>query len=160
MRILITGPTHSGRTRLAQAMAETLSPRRTLLTTAEGALVAPTDASWGAIAVPLALPAALHREGVVVVDCLSRWVANLLRQPEPDLTGAFDALLGSLSTAHSPVIVVTSEVGWGPDPVSELARRHRDAAGELGQRVAEVVDRVVLVVAGQALTLKGPPTWG
>ena len=65
-----------------------------------------------------------------------------------ELAAAFDALEQALARARPPVILVSSEVGWGIVPDNALARRFRDEAGRLHQRLAGRAERVVLVVAG------------
>lgn len=52
------------------------------------------------------------------------------------------------------MLFVTNEVGWGIVPMGALTRAWMDGAGRLNQRVAECCDRVMLVVAGQALEIK------
>jgi adenosylcobinamide kinase/adenosylcobinamide-phosphate guanylyltransferase len=63
------------------------------------------------------------------------------------------ALLGALSAASGPVVLVSNEVGSGIVPENALARRYADALGTLNQRVAAAVDRVFLVVAGRPMLL-------
>jgi len=64
-------------------------------------------------------------------------------------------LEGALAAAAAPVIVVANEVGSGIVPDNPLGRRFRDWQGTLNQRIAAAADRVVLVVAGLPLVLKG-----
>ena len=61
---------------------------------------------------------------------------------------------GVLGAVAGPVAIVSNEVGSGIIPANALARRYADELGTLNQRVAEVVDRVVLMVAGMPLLLK------
>ena len=58
-------------------------------------------------------------------------------------------------TGHT--VIVSNEVGSGVVPANALARRFRDLQGRLNRAVADAADRVVLVVAGQPMDLKGTP---
>lgn len=164
MKALITGGCRSGKSRHALSLAESLGPRRIYLATAEpldeemSARIArhkqERDPSWTTIEEPLEIAPLLHQPGgVVLVDCLTLWVSNLLARHD-DLTPHFRLLCESLAAAPNPVILVTNEVGLGIVPDNALARRFRDEAGFLSQAVASVCDRVVLTVAGLPLTLK------
>lgn len=92
---------------------------------------------------------------VVLVDCLTLWITNLLLDSEnADLEGPIAALRDSLREAGGPVVLVSNEVGTGIVPENALARRFRDAAGLVNQKVAAAADRVVWMVAGIPVTVK------
>jgi adenosylcobinamide kinase/adenosylcobinamide-phosphate guanylyltransferase len=114
-------------------------------------------AHWRTVEEPLDLAGALRRESrpdqPILVDCLTLWLGNLMGY-ERDVGQAFGGLLAALPDLAGPVVMVSNEVGWGIVPDNALARRFRDHAGELHQRVAAVAESVVLVTAGLALTLK------
>ncbi len=112
-------------------------------------------ADWQTDEVPIALPAALAAAGdrPVLVDCLTLWVTNLLLA-DHDIDQATDALLAALRTRRAPSVLVANETGLGIVPDNALARRFRDAAGVLNQRVAAQADRVLFMVAGLAMTVK------
>jgi adenosylcobinamide kinase/adenosylcobinamide-phosphate guanylyltransferase len=116
------------------------------------------EAGWRTVEVPVALADALDREAAhpVLVDCLTLWLTNLLLE-EHDVAQATDALLAALERRRAPTVLVGSEVGLGIVPDTALGRRFRDEAGLLHQKIAAVADRVVLVVAGLALTMKDAP---
>ena len=114
-------------------------------------------ADWTLIEEPLELAAALGRAGrtahAVVVDCLTLWLGNLLlaeRDPEPECV----ALGQAVAACPGQVILVSNELGMGLHPASGLARSFRDAHGRMNQQLADQVDRVELVVAGQVLVVK------
>lgn len=113
---------------------------------------------------------------LVVVDCLTLWLTNLL-MPAPDaspgseipeeaenfnrnrpavLDGQAQAahVLEALRRAPGPVVLVGNEIGLGVIPMGAEVRRFVDALGLLNQGVAQVAQRVVLMVAGQALVIK------
>ena len=86
--------------------------------------------------------------GAVLVDSLTTWVAAA---PGFDVDG--DGLCAALAGRPDEVVVVSDEVGLGVHPSTETGRRFRDCLGVLNQAVAEVADRVLLVVAGRVLPL-------
>jgi adenosylcobinamide kinase/adenosylcobinamide-phosphate guanylyltransferase len=128
---------------------------------------------WATLEASVALPGAIDtfRLGateaypVVVVDCLTLWVSNLLLTLADDddaeafVAGHVRALLRvmreSADAAHW--IVVSNEVGLGIVPPTPLGRRYRDALGRANQLVAAAADTVTLMVAGLELPLKPPP---
>lgn len=116
---------------------------------------------WRVVEEPIALGHALFelaRPGsVVIIDCLTLWLTNILMQPDAKLLQQeSDTLLGAVRSAVGPVILVGNEVGSGIVPINELGRRFTDAAGSLHQRIAQACDQVVWMVAGLPLTVKGP----
>jgi adenosylcobinamide kinase/adenosylcobinamide-phosphate guanylyltransferase len=166
-RVLVIGGQRSGKSRYAEELviASGLSPVY-LATAASGdgemreriALHrARRGEGWRTVEEPLDLAAALARESGegfhVLVDCLTLWVGNLLDADRSvdDETGR---LLEALARVTGPMVLVSGEVGLGVIPDNALARRFADALGMVNQRVAAVVDRVVLVAAGLPLVLK------
>lgn len=164
-KFLITGGARSGKSRHAQAVAESLGPHRTYLATAE-----PFDdemrdrirrhredrgAGWHTVEAPLWVGPELARDSVVVVDCLTLWLSNWLHaRGEAPLDDVIDTFIADFVAAPNPVILVTNEVGLGIVPDNALARRFRDEAGRVAQRAAAVADRVVWCVAGIPVTIK------
>ena len=110
-------------------------------------------AGWVTVEAPLDLAEALATPTPVLVDCLTLWLTNLILG-EHDVAAASDALLQSLTKRSQPTVIVSNEVGLGIVPDNVLARRFRDAAGILHQRVAGAADHVVLIVAGLPLQVK------
>lgn len=112
---------------------------------------------WRTVEEALRLADALRGEAadgrLLLVDCLTLWLSNLLLGPglEPE-RGRFLDVLGGLP---GRVILVSNEVGWGVVPINELARRFADEQGRLNQTVAARSARVTLVAAGLPLELKG-----
>lgn len=115
---------------------------------------------------PLALAQAITLQStpdtLIVVDCLTLWLTNLLMPMAPapdeaDATLATEALLSALRDARGPVVLVGNEIGLGVIPLGRDVRAFVDALGLLNQRVAAHCERVTLMAAGLALTLKAPP---
>ena len=93
---------------------------------------------------------------VVIIDCLTLWMANLVwRNANIDAeVGKFITTLRDLS-GDTLICIVSNEVGMGIVPENETARRYRDLAGFLNQKVAEASDEVYLAVSGIPLKIKG-----
>ena len=114
--------------------------------------------AWRTVEEPLKLAAAMSRESraetVILVDCLTLWLSNLMAD-DADPLAAGAELVEALAAAPGPVILVSNEVGQGIVPANPLARRFRDAAGRLHQILAAAVPRAVFIVAGLPINLKG-----
>ena len=132
---------------------------------------------------PLALGTALAQHSdpqtLVVVDCLTLWLTNLLMPHEPvkeqpgnaennleyesnkalaqDLTAQAAMLLIAIKKAAGPVVLVGNEIGLGVIPLGRETRAFVDALGRLNQDVAAVCERVTFMAAGLPLVLKGSP---
>ena len=162
---LILGGASSGKSRHAETLILSLPAPWTYLATGQAwddemrARIAVhrerREAGWRTIEVPVALAGALSDAGdrPVLVDCLTLWLSNLLLG-EHDVERAAADLMTALADRRAPTVLVGSEVGLGIVPENALARRFRDEAGRLHQRIAAVADRVVLVVAGLPLAVK------
>jgi adenosylcobinamide kinase/adenosylcobinamide-phosphate guanylyltransferase len=112
---------------------------------------------WRTVEEPLALIDALTRDSksgqVVLVDCLTLWLSNLMHAGrDPDIETR--RLTRFLGVALHPVVFVSNEVGMGLVPETPLGRAFRDAQGRLNQAVAATVPNVVFVAAGLPLWLK------
>lgn len=92
----------------------------------------------------------------ILVDCLTLWVANvLLKLGANQFEERERSLMDALGRPGRPVVVVSNEVGLGVVPPTGLGREYRDLLGRLNQRLAALADRVVFMVAGLPLPLKG-----
>ena len=104
-----------------------------------------------------AILTAAKANDVILVDCLTLWITNLLGD-NMDVAQAVEELAGTLSDLKAArVILVSNEVGLGIVPDNPLARSFRDLAGSAHQRLAEICDDVYFVIAGLPMTLKGDP---
>ncbi|KQS79306.1 adenosylcobinamide kinase/adenosylcobinamide phosphate guanyltransferase [Rhizobium sp. Leaf384] len=91
---------------------------------------------------------------VVLVDCLTLWVTNLMLE-EHDVAAEAARLVASLPALRASVIFVSNEVGLGIVPDNRMARAFRDHAGRLHQQVAAQARDVYFVAAGLPLKMKG-----
>ncbi|MBW2709797.1 MAG: bifunctional adenosylcobinamide kinase/adenosylcobinamide-phosphate guanylyltransferase [Deltaproteobacteria bacterium] len=94
---------------------------------------------------------------LVIVDCLTVWLGNLLVKDETCrlLETEIESLLEVLKNPPCRMVFVTNEVGMGIVPINEMARDFRDRAGWLNQSVAALAEEVVFIVSGIPMTVKG-----
>ena len=112
--------------------------------------------AWTTVEAPIDLAAALDgldAGDVVVVDCLTLWLSNLMLA-DRDLAAASAELVASAARFPGALWLVSNEVGFGIVPDNALARRFRDEAGRLHQALALAAEAVTLVMAGLTLRLK------
>ena len=120
-------------------------------------------AGWGTLEEPFDVLAACGSLAasvdVVVLDCLTLWVANLLLRgdEEKSILAAADALGDFLGERRFSLIIVSNEVGAGVHPATDVGLRFRDALGGVNQRIAAAADRVSYMVAGLSMTVKDVP---
>ena len=114
--------------------------------------------SWQDVEATINLPAAISelgkKEKVILVDCLSLWLTNLIlneRNIDRDIT----EFLNALEKSPGDVILVSSEVGLGIVPDNEISREFRDHLGSLHQKVAAISETVIMMVAGIPMIVKG-----
>jgi adenosylcobinamide kinase / adenosylcobinamide-phosphate guanylyltransferase len=84
------------------------------------------------------------------------WLSNRMLA-DADLDREIECLEDAVARRVGTTVLVSNEVGYGIVPDNALARRFRDLQGRVNQRLAARADRVVLVVAGLPLVVKGSP---
>ncbi len=96
---------------------------------------------------------------VILIDCLTLWVSNLMYEHESfeQIERAVQNLEKALQQCECPVFLVSNEVGYGIVPENSLARKFRDLAGSVNQRVAAVADTVIMSIAGIDVQIKPKP---
>ena len=167
---LVLGGARSGKSAFAQAAAEARAAqnggRLVMVATAQAfdSEMAERIArhrddrgpAWTTVEAPLDLAGALDGLGandVVVVDCLTLWLSNLMLD-DRDVAAAVAQLVDGVGRFEGALWLVSNEVGFGIVPDNALARRFRDEAGRLHQALAQAADAVTLVMAGLPLRLK------
>lgn len=167
--VLVLGGARSGKTAFTESLAMRSGSRPAYLATAEAldAEMRERVASHRAIrgerfttieepvAVSDALVKAAKHHDVILVDCLTLWITNLLVANEDvsQHVSELGATLVQVKTAK--IILVSNEVGLGIVPDNAMARTFRDLAGSAHQRLAQICDDVYFIVAGLPMTLKG-----
>ncbi len=182
MKTLILGGVKSGKSRYAENRLRTVCLERQISDDQVAVIVtgqALDDAmaqrilkhqeqrpsQWQVIEAPLNLPEAIvsaqHQAKIIMVDCLTLWITNLLMANDPEqLTRQMDRLREAIAQCQTDIVVVSNETNMGIIPLGQLSRDYCDYVGILHQRIAEVVEEVVLVVAGLPLPLKSPTSAG
>jgi adenosylcobinamide kinase / adenosylcobinamide-phosphate guanylyltransferase len=170
MKTLVLGGVRSGKSRFAERLAREEGGAVAVIVTATAGDEemaqrielhrARRPADWLVVEAPVELGGAIRDAAVpgvvVIVDCLTLWLANLLALDDSAaFTRERDALLNALEQVPGFVVLVSNEVGAGIVPTNQLARRFRDEAGILHQQLAQVCEHVVLMVAGLPLAVKG-----
>jgi adenosylcobinamide kinase/adenosylcobinamide-phosphate guanylyltransferase len=181
--ILVLGGARAGKSAFAQRLAQTMGHRVLCAVTAQ-----PRDeemrrrirhhkerrpAAWRVVEEPVVVAQALgpflDEADIVLIDCLTVWVSNLLLAALPEglienfrqaeaaekaVSRAMEDLLVRYRGGGASFIVVSNEVGMGLVPDHPLGRLYRDCLGRANQRVAAQADRVYCLVAGLALDWK------
>jgi adenosylcobinamide kinase/adenosylcobinamide-phosphate guanylyltransferase len=164
---LVLGGARSGKSRYAESLIAATPPPWVYVATAQ-ALDAEMaeriahhrkrrDAGWHTIEEPHDLEHAIDAApagAAVLVDCLTLWLTNRMLA-EADMEVEAGRLEAALARRNGLTALVSNEVGSGIVPDNALARRFADLQGRLNQRLAARADRVVLVVAGLPLIVKG-----
>jgi adenosylcobinamide kinase / adenosylcobinamide-phosphate guanylyltransferase len=178
--VLVLGGVRSGKSRYALQLAARAS-RVTFLATAEWRKEKDEDEEmrrkierhraerpkhWATIEEPLCLGAAIGSVSncdLLLIDCLTLFAGKVLEVHggnPPAIDAGIEALCAALTAPSCSIVLVSNEVGSGVVPAFEMGRRYRDLLGEINQRVAAIADRVILMVAGLPLVLKGSLSTG
>jgi adenosylcobinamide kinase / adenosylcobinamide-phosphate guanylyltransferase len=164
---LVLGGARSGKSRYAESLITALPSPWIYLATAEARDAemaeriarhrAERGERWETIEVPHHLAQAVTTApptNPLLIDCLTLWLSNRVLA-DADVASDTRELESALARRPGPIVLVSNEVGSGIVPDNALARRFRDLQGQLNQSIAARADRVVLLVAGLPLIVKG-----
>lgn len=166
MLTLVLGGARSGKSRYAERLIVAAASRYRYVATAEAiddemteriaAHRARRGEGWQTVEAPRDLVGALAAQDQIatMVDCLTLWLSNLI-MVDADIEEETTRLENAVRQWRGELVLVSNEVGTGIIPDNALARRFRDAQGQLNQRMATCADRVVLMVAGLPVVVKG-----
>lgn len=173
MAVLVLGGIRSGKSRWAEALiARTSGPDTAVRYLATGTTSA--DAEWSARVAAHRERRPLHwstvectdvathlraGEAATLVDDVGGWLAAAMDRRDAWNSGSvaddIDELVDAIAAFRGPLVLVSPEVGLSVVSATESGRRFTDELGVLNQRLAALCDCVVLVVAGQPVTVKG-----
>ncbi|MGR6761545.1 bifunctional adenosylcobinamide kinase/adenosylcobinamide-phosphate guanylyltransferase [Paenibacillus sp. T2-29] len=180
MKALVTGGARSGKSGFAERLCMARAPRACYIATAQAYDVEMKERialhrlqrdsagyDWQTLEEAQALPELLRQLGnaqasqpasMVLVDCLTLWLSNVLLAAGEDGETVARAAMDELATAveqyPGSLVIVTNEVGDGIVPEYPLGRLYRDLSGIMNQRIARLCDEVFLVTAGIPVELK------
>ena len=176
---LILGGARSGKSRYAEELAAagssvlyvaTAEARDDDMRQRIAAHQAQRPSSWSTLESPRAAASAIDEalqrlpRDIVLLDCITLLASNIILALGDDVTqqdadGALRAqverLLAVYGAHEAQWVVVSNEVGLGIVPAYPLGRIYRDALGRANQQLARAADRVVLMVAGLPVAVKG-----
>jgi len=169
MKELILGGARSGKSRLAQEKAEASGLTVIYVATAEAHDQEMSERiqlhqqdrpqEWYTIEEPILLGDVLTKQAqvgtLILVDCLTLWLSNLLcLDDEQRFKQEVESFLSLVPTLPGSIIFVSNEVGQGVIPTNSLARRFVDESGWLHQQLAKLCEQVTFVTAGLPQVLK------
>ncbi len=162
--ILIGGGARSGKSRFALEKARAIEGTRAFVATAQASDEEMSariqrhreerGQEFSTIEEPIELPRIIAdaKFDVLVIDCLTLWLSNIMFVNK---TCETEALINAAQSAKGTIIFVTNEVGSGIVPTDHaVSRDFRDRAGTLNQRIAAISDEVYFMVFGQPLRIK------
>ncbi|HXT99543.1 MAG TPA: bifunctional adenosylcobinamide kinase/adenosylcobinamide-phosphate guanylyltransferase [Polyangia bacterium] len=171
--ILVGGGARSGKSSFAVARAQALGARRLFIATAERSddemreriarhRADRAGAGFDTLEEPRALAEAIAADrdhDVILVDCLTIWISNLLvaGAPADAVEQRVAALVGILAQRRAHIVLVSNEVGMGLVPDTPLGRVFRDLTGQAHQRLAAIADELYLAAMGVLLRLRPGP---
>jgi adenosylcobinamide kinase / adenosylcobinamide-phosphate guanylyltransferase len=175
--ILITGGCRSGKSILAQQIAEKITESKVYIATApaldeEMALriarhqAARQASGWQTVEETLDIAGVIHKmkkNQTLLVDCLTLWINNLMYEAEKrgteisedDIVEKCRNIVAACHVHTGTIVFVTNEVGMGIVPDNPAARRFRDLAGRCNQFMAAAAEVVIFMASGLPLYLKG-----
>jgi adenosylcobinamide kinase/adenosylcobinamide-phosphate guanylyltransferase len=175
---LILGGARSGKSSCAQKLAEEFGKSVTVLATAQALdeemsvriqkHKAERPADWQTLEIPLGIASQVKeiQSEVVILDCITLLLSNLLMEFVKDdlveeasfvqaVQKEMEELLEAIRTSKQDWLIVSNEVGLGLVPPYQMGRVYRDGLGWANQRLAREAEKVIFMVAGIPMAVKG-----
>lgn len=170
MLLLLLGGARSGKSALAVRWGRAYAGPVTFVATAEAGDDEMTQriarhraerpSGWTTVEAPRAVTAAVQAadpHALVIVDCLTLWLNNVMERSNDDILASARTIIAAARSRDAATVVVSNEVGWGIVPADPATRRYRDLLGEINTMFAAHADHALLLVAGRALPLGVAP---
>ena len=165
--VFITGGARSGKSSFALKQASCIFGKKAYIATAEALDEEmrkriedhreQRGKEWDTFEEPLMIAEVINKIGdryeTLVLDCLTLWLSNIMHS-DLSIEAEIESLISALLSHQTSVFIVSNEVGLGIVPENEMARKFRDMAGLLNQKIAGAADEVYIVVAGIPLRIK------
>ena len=164
--ILVGGGSRSGKSSFALELAKERGTRRAFVATAQAfdqemteriaRHQAERDEAFTTIEEPLNLAGVISNTtfDVLLIDCLTLWVSNLMMREDADIDAKGVELVRAAAAGSAVCIFVTNEVGCGVVPDNAMGRRFRDLAGRLNQEMAKAAQEVYFLTFGIPTRIK------
>jgi adenosylcobinamide kinase/adenosylcobinamide-phosphate guanylyltransferase len=166
----VVGGARSGKSSFAMTLAESCAPPRLYVATAQSLDSEMEERirrhreergdGWETLEEPMEVPGSVMRAGggyrVVLIDCLTLWLTNLLMAglDDPSVLSTVEGLISACRGSSAKVIAVSNEVGLGLVPENPLSRRFRDLSGTMNQKMAAAASEAWFVASGIPLKMK------
>lgn len=169
MKTLVLGGARSGKSHYAQQLAEQTGKQLVYIATATAGdnemklrieqHQRQRPASWSTVEEPLKLADVITQyadnEHCILVDCLTLWLSNCMASENAGaIEQQLDHLVETVNGINTDLIMVSNEVGQGIVPMGELSRQFVDESGRMHQKLAQMCERVVFIIAGLPQILK------
>jgi len=168
MKTLVLGGARSGKSHYAEQTVDQLQRQVIYIATAEAGdqemqqrinlHQAQRPANWQLVEEPINLSEAIlksdNNTNVILVDCLTLWLSNVLAENDSNTQAKVDELVDVVSQVSTELVMVSNEVGQGVVPMGKLTRKYVDESGRMHQKLAQVCEHVVFITAGLPQILK------
>jgi len=168
MKTLVLGGARSGKSHYAEQTVDQLQRQVIYIATAGAGdqemqqrinmHQAQRPANWQLIEEPINLSEALFKSdnntNVILVDCLTLWLSNVLAENDSNTQARVNELVDAVSLVNTELVMVSNEVGQGVVPMGKLTRKFVDESGRMHQKLAQVCEHVVFITAGLPQILK------
>jgi len=169
MKTLVLGGARSGKSHYAQQLAEQTGKQIVYIATATAGdnemklrieqHQRQRPASWTIVEEPLKLADVIKKYvdngHCILVDCLTLWLSNCMATEKAGaIEQQLDNLVETVNSINTDLIMVSNEVGQGIVPMGELSRQFVDESGRMHQKLAQVCEHVVFIIAGLPQILK------